>query len=136
MRRPFLCVFCIFPYWSIYTNFPDFELPASKGISGCLTVYRLGIVLRIWLWLREFYSKELVSFFSLLMKVFPSFMSCLKGCRCAMGHITQYIFYLFSSASSLLVAYRWHHAGPDYLSSLTATQPILQALEQVSSYLS
>ena len=29
------------------------------------------------------------------MKVFPSFMSCLKRCKCAMGHITQYIFYIF-----------------------------------------
>ena len=42
---------------------------------------------------------------------------------------------LFSVAYSLLVAYRWHHAGSDTLSSLTATQTILQALEQVSSYL-
>ena len=39
---------------------------------------------------------------------------------------------LFSVAYSLLVAYRWRHAGSDDLSSLTATQTILLALEQVS----
>ena len=39
---------------------------------------------------------------------------------------------LFSVAYSLLVAYSWHHAGSDTLSSLTATQPRLQALKQVS----